>query len=455
MAVWRLHVNTGGKSIAQYCLQNNVAAMGWSLDHLTAEERKSIKTFEDYKVLADQIYTDYNSVIRLHDYVKENDIIWMRSADEGKYYFGRVASDSKWVFNESAVGIDAANQLTNIHWYPASITADEESVPGAITTAFIRGTTFQRIHKYGIEDYSRMLYNMAHKSEEKGFKYPDINLELNEETFYSLLQPEDVEDLLSLWLFDKYGYVCIPSTNKISTPKYECVLLDPGAIKRKHIYLQVKKGKIDIHAADYKNLNGDVYLLTTEGQVIGVEKYPNIYSVSATDIYSFAIDPEKANIIPENILFWIKFMTDVENINLPSDSNKGIMFDTNLSYSATNELEMLSENKVSAYGAAKRFVNSFLKGDYVLFYSKGKGIIAVGRIKSDSPVDKGDERYHDVDMILPESMPKDISVLPALSPSEIKTILGRNFYLASTIKTPFLNKSQVEKLVNALNQKYN
>lgn len=453
MAVWRLHVNTGGKSIAQYCLQNNVAAMGWSLDHLTAEERKRIKSFEDYKVLADQIYNDYSSVIRLHD-VQPNDIIWMRSADEGKYYFGRVTTESKWFFNESAVSIDAANQLTNIHWHPASIAADEESVPGAISTAFIRGATFQRIHKEGIEDYSRMSYNMVHKASDDGFKYPSIDLKLDEEKFYSLLQPEDVEDLLSLWLFDKYGYVCIPSTNKISTPKYECVMLDPAAEKRKHIYLQVKKGKVDIYASDYKNLNGDVYLLTTEGNVIGADEYNHIYAVSSTDIYSFAIDPEKANIIPENILFWIKFMTDVENINLPPGSNKGIMFDTNLSYSATNEFEMLSENKVSAYGDAKRFVNSFSKGDYVLFYSKGKGIIAVGRIKSDNPMNNGNERYHEVDMILPKSLPKDISALPALSPAEIKTILNRNFYLASTIKTPFLNKSQVEKLVNALHQKY-
>ena len=147
-------------------------------------------------------------------------------------------------------------------------------------------------------------------------------------------------------------------------------------------------------------------------------------------------------------------MTDVENINLPPGSNRGIMFDTNLSYSATNEFEMLSENKVSAYGDAKRFVNSFSKGDYVLFYSKGKGIIAVGRIKSDNPMNNGNERYHEVDMILPKSLPEDISALPALSPAEIKTILNRNFYLASTIKTPFLNKSQVEKLVNALYQKY-
>ena len=31
MEVWRLQVNTGEDSIAEYCIENNVAAMGWSL----------------------------------------------------------------------------------------------------------------------------------------------------------------------------------------------------------------------------------------------------------------------------------------------------------------------------------------------------------------------------------------------------------------------------------------
>ena len=37
MAVWRLQVNTGGTNVADYCLKNHVAAMGWSLRELTRQ----------------------------------------------------------------------------------------------------------------------------------------------------------------------------------------------------------------------------------------------------------------------------------------------------------------------------------------------------------------------------------------------------------------------------------
>ena len=75
-----------------------------------------------------------------------------------------------------------------------------------------------------------MLYNRVHDSALDLFNYPDPALSLCEKHFYSLLQPEDVEDLLALWLYDTKGYVCIPSTNKIATPKYECVLVDPNDV---------------------------------------------------------------------------------------------------------------------------------------------------------------------------------------------------------------------------------
>ena len=42
MAVWRLQVNTGGANIASYCIQNHVAAMGWSLRDLTQADRAGI-----------------------------------------------------------------------------------------------------------------------------------------------------------------------------------------------------------------------------------------------------------------------------------------------------------------------------------------------------------------------------------------------------------------------------
>ena len=97
----------------------------------------------------------------------------MRSRNEGKYYIARVKANSTWVFREDAVQMDAANQLTNIDWYPATDKADEESVPGAVATSFIMGSTIQRIKKNGEVEYSQMLYNRVHASALDLFNYRD------------------------------------------------------------------------------------------------------------------------------------------------------------------------------------------------------------------------------------------------------------------------------------------
>ena len=64
-----------------------------------------------------------------------------------------------------------------------------------------------------------------------------------------------------------------------------------------------------------------------------------------------------------------------------------------------------------------------------------------------------DEAYRKVEMIIPRNFSGNAAELPALSPTEIKNILGRNFYWASIIKTPFLTGIQVGLLVEALNKK--
>lgn len=319
MAVWRLQVNTGGKNISKYCMEHHVAAMGWSLDGLSDSEREQIGCFQDYCDLAKNVYDSFDSVCRLAEDVKENDLIWMRS--EGKYYIARVSAESKWQFCNDAVDMDASNQLSHIDWYPATQFADEDSVPGAVATAFIMGSTLQRIRKTGIEAYSMMLYNHVSDKTKDSFLYPKPQLSLNENNFYSLLQPEDVEDLLCMWLYDEKGYICIPSTNKTATPKYECVLLDPK--DGKHIYIQVKKGSLNLDANEYKDLAGEVYLLTTEGNVSNTGKYDNIFTVNPTDIFEFAINPNHSNLVPENVRLWIKFLSELKNSERTVDNVKG------------------------------------------------------------------------------------------------------------------------------------
>ena len=451
--VWRLQSNTAGGKITQYCLEHHVAALGWSLREADQKERSAIKDdFQAYCALAEKTYDKFDSVCRMAEEVRTGDLIWIRTG--GRYYIGRVEENSKWFFNadEEAKDIDAANQLSNIFWKEISETADESSVPGAVATAFIRGSALQKIRKSGVEEYSQLLYNTLSGK----MIYPNPKLTLTQDTFYSLLQPEDAEDLLCMWLYKEKGYICIPSTNKISTPKYECVLIDPNPESNKHIYIQVKKGDIDLDIKDYRDLNGEVYLLTTEGQVSNIGVVQNVYAVDPKELFEFAIDPDNNHLLPESIQLWIQLITDAENANY-QEKNKGIMFDTNKAYSDTAEQEMLQNNQICAFGKAKRYIASFRKNDYVLYYSKGQGIMAAGRILSETATDFEDRdgKYHDVEILVPTAEKIKNKDYQYLYPKRIKELLNRNFYFASTIKTPYLSQEQSEILIQELQNLYN
>ena len=451
MHVWRLQTNTQGGDIAQFCIDKHVVAMGWSLNTKMRETLGHNPTYEKYCGLADVYHKKYDSVIRLVEKTAVNDIVWMKY--DGNYYFARISNDSSWKFDfsDEAIELDATNQLTDVLWHKVG---DESSVPGCLTTGFIRGSTFQKIKKSGIAEYSQMLYNMEVAGKE-GYRYPKPSISLNEEDFWNLLHPNDAEDLLCMWLYKEKGYIVIPSTNKKGTELYECVLIDPEADDSKHIYIQVKKGDVTIDAKDYGRLEGDVYFLTTGGAVINANQ-TNYHVIEPTEIYEFAIDPSNKPLIPDGIARWVKFLTDSENENMDKSSVKGIMIDTNLSYSDANEMEMLSQSRICAYGDADRYIKSFNKGDYALFYSKGRGIIAIGEVISDDPGEVETEKglYHDVRMIVPADGDYSSVHEKYISAREIKEILNRGFYFASTMKTPFLNPGQVKLLIEALEKKY-
>lgn len=443
MSVWRIQTRTSKGDISQYCLKNNIAAMGWSLlEYPGSICELEFDNFEDYCEIADEFYQKYGSVYRLANDILENDIIWMRS--KGIYYCARVTSASKWFFDkrDEAREQDASNQLTNINW----IKVGDESLPGALTTSFIKGQVLQRINKAGITEFSEITYdNLSNDS----FKY-NRNITLTKETFYNLISPSDCEDLLYMWLYKRHkNYVCIPSTNKIATEKYEFVILDVES--RKHIYIQVKNGKVNLNADDYfdlvKDTNNEIYLLSTGGNVIIEEKYQknhNIFKVDPEDLYNFACDEENQNYIPPNIEFWMQFAGGSK-----FDSNKGIMFDTN---SSECENYMFENNVVAAWGSPKRYIKAFKNNDYVLYYRKGHGIISIGKIISNNPIEIKDSLEHNVDIMIPCKYDSEGKVI-SISPNEIKTELNKDFYFASTRKVPFLSQSESEKIISLLVKK--
>ena len=313
MTIWRLHVNTSGGNCADICLDKHVMAVGWSItdrhiENFTearkkkiCEQRVNINSYEDYEKLIKKwkVYDGKSyvpaTVRKLYWEVKPDDLVWIRY--KGIYYLGRVGDTSQWVFDQDNLQKDAAIQRTDIEWLAVG---DESTVPGFVATAFIKGRTLQRINSEAVQIFSQHYYNTKIGKEH----YQGLTIEANPEKFYDLLSPTDCEDLVCAYLSK---YIVIPSTNKKSTELYECVLLDPE--DRSHVYIQVKKGNVDIDANDFRHLQGKVFLFTSEGTVKNLDSNnENIKCISPEELFKFAMSDAATNIVSDSISYWTEYM---------------------------------------------------------------------------------------------------------------------------------------------------
>ena len=327
--VWRLQTKTDskdGKKISTYCKEESIAAVGWSIndDQIKAynaeafDKIQSIRASIQSKDIYYKVLEEYNLfnikpgkkivAVETIKRVKPGDYIWMR--DNGIYYLGRVNENSNFMYNcdKDALDFDAANQITGVKWERIG---DESQVPGAVATAFIRGRTIQRINKDYMFEYAEYAFGG------KPLVLEHSNREFLQQLFYDCLSPNDCEDLVCLYLYDKANYIAIPSTNKIATELYECVLVNP--INGKLAYPQVKKGNKELNINDYIELikdhpNKEVYLFTSEGKVQGDTHIDNIHSISPDELYSWAKEKIEGNscLIPEGIVKWYKLIHSSE-----------------------------------------------------------------------------------------------------------------------------------------------
>lgn len=360
--VWRLHTkpkvsvkNKLETKVANELIKRKIVAIGWTLrediyNELTAtgkneleEDEKSIKDdFEKYKKIIEKnnyetikgekksfFYGKVNpNLIRLNN-LKKDDLIWIRS--KGKYHLGRVTEKSHYLYayrdsqkNSDILKLGINNQFTDIDWCEVG---SESDIPGRILIAFYQREALIEIDEKFVVDISQILYN------KKDNYYKISNkLENNKTNFYSLLSPNDCEDLLYFYLYHKFKYIVIPSTNKINTQNYEFVMLNSNNRDGK-IYIQVKNGEVNIEINNYKNFRGEIYLLTTRGNVLKNGKIltknnidmdngkilnldgsfkGNIFIINPEALYEFAKEAYKDETIlmPQSILQWFKYLEE-------------------------------------------------------------------------------------------------------------------------------------------------
>lgn len=149
--------------------------------------------------------------------------------------------------------------------------------------------------------------------------------------------------------------------------------------------------------------------------------------------------------------YYFELFAKPYDYHLNPRDKKGILFNTNLTYSSENERCMLERKHVEAYGNRKWAVDSFAKGDYVIFYSNGRGVIVIGEIRSseakelqaqDAP-DGG--RYHEVRMIVPENVAEPNEHSKSIPAYELKGLLSQSFWFANINIAPYLSEELRKK----------
>lgn len=310
---------------SEYFIENSCMSCGWSGPYHTYKDY--VVDFQTYKEKWIELYSpskNWNNqgVHHLFESVKKGDFIWTRL--NGVYYLAEVPDDPINLFyiddSKEANEYDCVVQLKNIQWIKCGT---EESVLGSVSTFTSNRNSLVRVDNnesqyQGYTSTSIFSNKILHPNSK--LRIQDRNMILNQ------VGPSGFEDIVALWLYDKYNYVVIPSTNKKSTQTYEFVLIDGTKVNgeytsKKRIYLQAKNGNVDLYLKDYTELlkqNGDeVWLVTSGGKVYDSEKTAEQHQIvqyikdtnsikkqsySLTILVDFIFDQTKQNILPEVLL---------------------------------------------------------------------------------------------------------------------------------------------------------
>lgn len=256
--LWRATIKTASQDgrAFEFCQQNNILGVGWCLRDSIDQPYVPASIEECEKLGREQYDSSRGFVVSIHA-LKEmavDDLIWTRH--NGIYYLCRVLSTWKYNCDAAHVYEDVINYV-DVEFHEIGTV---EMVPGKIVNSFRARSALQRITDDIQLRFSEHLYNAITGTQ----FYPECSIK--KEEILDFLQPEDVEEAVSLYLQLEKGYLIYSSTNKLDTQTYELVAVAKDGSHK--AYPQVKTGNVSLDGNDYKGLlsNGDkVFLFTVNG----------------------------------------------------------------------------------------------------------------------------------------------------------------------------------------------
>ena len=277
----------------EYCLNNNFMAIGWGY------ENGSIRDVNHYIENATQDYLDSKNFKVSYgnlEKIQKNDLIWTKV--KNKFYIGKI-TDEKPFIDAQRTRIGLIRQCV---WKEIPF----NQVPGKIIRNFRVGCTLITI--IDIDDNFKLYCNSLYENNSDVFKPMNMN-------YKDLLHPDDLEDLLGLYLQDgqikengiEKKYFIIPSTNKTSTKMIEYELRTKEGEKA---CVQCKTGK-DVVGDEIFNVFKDYHIyISTNNNHCYDDKGNNVTTIYTDDLWKWAIDNQ--NLLSDRVRNWIK-LCEVKN----------------------------------------------------------------------------------------------------------------------------------------------
>lgn len=238
MRVWRIHIKNDiaegytRQDLFDFCMKEKLIGVGWSKINTRINSEKAVKQQA-------QSYADSISAVKALNVmrkIKLNDLIWTRINND--YYLCRVTGlweDSKprAIHNK----LDISNYV-NVEWLKIGM---EHNVPGKVQSSFRPPSSAQAVNN--AEDISMYIWNKYSNSSTYQISKSDMNI-------WSVLSPEEIEEIVLLYLQIEKKYYIYSSTVKYAFPEYECLMVNNSG---KRAYPQVKSGSVSLNANDYMN----------------------------------------------------------------------------------------------------------------------------------------------------------------------------------------------------------
>ena len=174
-----------------------------------------------------------------------------------------------------------------------------DSVPGKVVNSFRPSATVQRVYDATSSLYSKIKFNLLSGRAVYDLHGNEDNLDL-----FSLISPDDCEDIVGIYLQEKHGYRLIPSSRKRDTGKTEFVL---KAVDGRRANVRVKQGNIALDVGEFKHDRDNPcewFLFTTQGQYCG-KGDEHLRCLSPDDMRDFAF--ANRNIMSGRVRTFIDF----------------------------------------------------------------------------------------------------------------------------------------------------